>query len=87
MPQLDFFRPQARPWNTSRLIGAKPPLKPKHVWGIRQFRSRTTLFARSHSIERDLHAFGWGTLCWSLRKCWGNLHQDKRTEYGQRFPD
>ncbi|MGY0834858.1 tyrosine-type recombinase/integrase [Azospirillum argentinense] len=23
------------PWNKGRLIGPKPPLKPKHVWGIR----------------------------------------------------
>lgn len=25
-----------RPWNAGRLIGAKAPLKPKHVWAIRQ---------------------------------------------------
>ena len=36
MPQLDFFRRPARPWNTGRIIGAKPPFKPKHVWAIRQ---------------------------------------------------
>jgi hypothetical protein len=23
------------PWNKGRLIGAKPPLRPKHVWSIR----------------------------------------------------
>ena len=23
------------PWNKGRLIGAKPPLRPKHVWTIR----------------------------------------------------
>src|SRR6266480_2711825 len=23
------------PWNKSKLIGAKPPLRPKHVWSIR----------------------------------------------------
>jgi integrase len=23
------------PWNKGKLIGAKPPLRPKHVWGIR----------------------------------------------------
>jgi hypothetical protein len=23
-------------WNASRIIGPKPPLKPKHVWAIRQ---------------------------------------------------
>jgi integrase len=36
MAQLDLFRPTRRPWNTGRIIGAKPPFKPKHVWGIRQ---------------------------------------------------
>jgi integrase len=36
MAQIDLFRPPRRPWNTGRIIGAKPPLKPKHVWGIRQ---------------------------------------------------
>jgi integrase len=25
-----------RPWNAGRIIGAKPPLKPKHIWAIRQ---------------------------------------------------
>ena len=23
------------PWNKSKLIGAKPPLRPRHVWSIR----------------------------------------------------
>jgi hypothetical protein len=23
------------PWNKDKLIGAKPPLSPKHVWSIR----------------------------------------------------
>lgn len=23
------------PWNAGRIVGAKPPLKPKHIWGIR----------------------------------------------------
>ncbi len=23
------------PWNKGRLVGQKPPLRPKHVWGIR----------------------------------------------------
>jgi hypothetical protein len=36
MPQLDFFSQPARPWNAGRIIGAKPPFKPKHVWAIRQ---------------------------------------------------
>jgi integrase len=36
MAQYDFFRPPKQPWNIGRIVGAKPPLKPKHVWGIRQ---------------------------------------------------
>ena len=36
MAQRDFFRPPSRPWNTGRIIGPKPPFKPKHVWAIRQ---------------------------------------------------
>ena len=24
-----------RPWNLGRLIGPKPPFKPKHIWAIR----------------------------------------------------
>ena len=27
--------PQREPWNKGKLIGAKPPLRPKHVWSIR----------------------------------------------------
>ena len=28
--------PKGRAWNSGRIIGAKPPLKPKHIWAIRQ---------------------------------------------------
>ncbi len=27
--------PSHTPWNKGKLIGAKPPLRPKHVWSIR----------------------------------------------------
>jgi hypothetical protein len=27
--------PKRIPWNKGKLIGAKPPLRPKHVWSIR----------------------------------------------------
>jgi integrase len=27
--------PKRAPWNKGKLIGAKPPLRPKHVWSIR----------------------------------------------------
>jgi hypothetical protein len=26
---------KCKPWNKGKLIGAKPPLRPKHVWSIR----------------------------------------------------
>ena len=34
----NFFSPAAprrTPWNKGKLIGARPPLRPKHVWSIR----------------------------------------------------
>lgn len=36
MAQRDLFRSPTKPWNAGRLIGPKPPLKPKHIWAIRQ---------------------------------------------------
>ena len=36
MAQIDLFRIPKRPWNSGRIVGAKPPFKPKHIWGIRQ---------------------------------------------------
>jgi integrase len=36
MPQRDFFRSPPTPWNSRRIVGAKVPFKPKHVWAIRQ---------------------------------------------------
>ena len=38
------------PWNKGKLIGAKPPLRPKHVWAI-----RTRLMIEERS--RDLAMF------------------------------
>jgi hypothetical protein len=35
MAQLHLFRVPPLPWNTGRMIGPKPPLKPKHIWAIR----------------------------------------------------
>lgn len=26
---------QREPWNSDQIIGAKPPLKPKHIWALR----------------------------------------------------
>jgi integrase len=36
MAQCDLLRPYKTPWNSGRIIGAKPPLKPRHIWAIRQ---------------------------------------------------
>ena len=35
MGQPDLFRLPRKPWNAGRMIGAKAPLKPKHIWAIR----------------------------------------------------
>ena len=42
--------PRLPPWNKGRLVGAKPPLKPNHVWAIR---TRLQLNGRT----RDLAMF------------------------------
>ena len=36
MRQPDLFRIPKKPWNAGRIIGRKAPLKPKHIWAIRQ---------------------------------------------------
>jgi len=36
MRQPDMFRVPKKPWNAGRIIGPKAPLKPKHIWAIRQ---------------------------------------------------
>ncbi len=45
-----FDRKQLHPWNKGRIIGPKPPLKPRHVWAIR---TRLQLAGRT----RDLALF------------------------------
>ena len=53
MPDNENFLSNARsrrPWNKGKLIGAKPPLLPKHVWSIR---TRLLLEGRT----RDLAMF------------------------------
>lgn len=34
-PETCARAPQREPWNKGKPIGAKPPLRPKHVWSIR----------------------------------------------------
>jgi len=46
--------PRRAPWNKGKLIGAKPPLRPKHVWSIRtklQIEGRTRDLAMCPSSE------------------------------------
>ncbi|MEQ7156449.1 tyrosine-type recombinase/integrase [Brevundimonas aurifodinae] len=50
MGQPDLFRTPRKPWNAGRLTGAKAPLKPKHIWAIRQH-------FRSVGAVRDLAMF------------------------------
>jgi len=36
MPQDQTASPTRRSWNAGRIVGPKPPLRPKHIWAIRQ---------------------------------------------------
>lgn len=36
MDQPDLFRIPRKPWNAGRMTGAEAPLKPEHIWAIRQ---------------------------------------------------
>jgi hypothetical protein len=44
---------QRAPWNKGKLVGAKPPLRPKHVWAIRLLAilSVTTFGYRPHFVK------------------------------------
>ena len=33
--QSESDSPVTQPWNKGKLTGAKPPLRPKHVWAVR----------------------------------------------------
>src|SRR5437773_5099323 len=35
LKSLESATAKRQPWNKGKLIGAKPPLRPKHVWSIR----------------------------------------------------
>lgn len=50
MSQLDLFRSPRAPWNVGRMIGAKAPLKPKHIWAIRHH-------LKTQGAVRDLAMF------------------------------
>jgi hypothetical protein len=46
--------PKRVPWNKGKLTGAKPPLRPKHVWSIR---TKLQIEGRAVSLRR-------GPPCW-----------------------
>ena len=52
--------PRREPWNKGKLIGQKPPLRPKHVWSIRtrlQMEGRTRDLAMFNlAIDSELRA-------------------------------
>lgn len=50
MARRDLFILPRTPWNAGRIIGPKPPLKPKHIWAIRQQ-------LKNHGRIRDLALF------------------------------
>jgi integrase len=55
MPDNEDCNCRRAPWNKGKLIGAKPPLRPKHVWSI-----RTRLLVEGLLVEgrtRDLAMF------------------------------
>ncbi len=43
-----FTKPTRTPWNKGKLIGARPPLRPKHVWCIR---TRLTVGGRTRLLR------------------------------------
>ncbi len=48
--------PKRVPWNKGKLVGAKPPLRPKHVWSIRtklQIAGRTRDLAMFNVVQTE----------------------------------
>jgi hypothetical protein len=61
--------PKRVPWNKGKLTGAKPPLRPKHVWSIRtklQIEGRT----------RDLDCSSASSLTASVRRPFAQLREN-----------
>src|SRR6478752_2423235 len=61
MRQPDLFRVPMKPWNAGRIVGPKAPLKPKHIWAIRQQ-------LKASGRRRDLAMFN-GAIDAKLRAC------------------
>jgi hypothetical protein len=51
--------PKRVPWNKGKLTGAKPPLRPKHVWSIRtKLQIEGALVIKPCSIWQSTASFG-----------------------------
>lgn len=46
---------QHQPWNKGKLIGAKPPLRPSHVWSIRTKLQMANRKASMSRLGRRIH--------------------------------
>jgi hypothetical protein len=53
--QSESDSPVTQPWNKGKLTGAKPPLRPKHVWAVR---TRLQLLKRFRLLEPIKHWSG-----------------------------
>jgi hypothetical protein len=50
--------PKRVPWNKGKLTGAKPPLRPKHVWSIRtKLQIEGALVIKPYSIWQSTASF------------------------------
>jgi hypothetical protein len=59
---VSLMSPQKRePWNKGKLTGAKPPLRPKHVWSIRSKLESEGRMSETATQRIDLQ-FGSGKL-------------------------
>lgn len=55
MPEVVTVRTSTRvPWNRGRIVGPKPPLKPKHIWALR---TRLQLANRTRDLAQFNLAF------------------------------
>ncbi len=71
--------PKRVPWNKGKLTGAKPPLRPKHVWSIRtklQIERRTRDLAM-FNLAIDSKLRGCGRRRYPGRGCRATIRQKK----------
>jgi hypothetical protein len=43
------------PWNKGKLTGAKPPLRPEHVWSIRSKLQKVAALRHEFRVPEALH--------------------------------